>query len=232
MNGLLAFWRRALLASRRAIFPWATRIAELEAERDGLKAQRDGLKAACASRVTEFEAERNGLKAAYATRVPALEAHVDALTEASIDRERKLQEKQDLGYQVLMTHQHFLAGLKDVEPRFHALYGRCKDYSMTSAERLCALYKSIEYIVAGDISGDVAECGVWRGGSCMLMSLALLELGSTALLHLSPSLSPGGVLIIDATVITRDSEKSLMSISPQWTGDRSSIASTIAAGLG
>jgi O-methyltransferase len=183
MNRLLAFLRRAVRASWRAIFPWARRIADLEVERDGLRAayatRTAELEAGNAARVTVLEVERDGLKAAYTTRVTALEAHVAALTEASIDRERKLQEKQDLDYQVLMTHQHVLAGLKDVEPRFHALYERCKDYSMTSAERLYALYKSIEYIVAGDIPGDVAECGVWRGGSCMLMSLALLELGST-----------------------------------------------------
>ncbi|HTW52995.1 MAG TPA: TylF/MycF/NovP-related O-methyltransferase [Stellaceae bacterium] len=47
----------------------------------------------------------------------------------------------------------------------------------SSVERLYSLYKSVEYIVKAGIPGDPAECGVWRGGSCMLMASRLLEFG-------------------------------------------------------
>ena len=188
-------WQRAFLASRTAnLVPGLRRIAELAAERDtlrserdGLRSERDGLRSAQAALEAEkdglrstqaaLEAERDGLKSAYIARTAELEAHISALTQAAIERERKLQEKENLDYQILMTHQNLVAALKDIEPPFHALYERCKAYSMTSAERLYSLYKSIEYVVAACVPGDVAECGVWLGGSCMLMALSLLEFG-------------------------------------------------------
>ena len=44
---------------------------------------------------------------------------------------------------------------------------------MTSVERMYALYKAVEYIVDAGIGGDFAECGVWRGGSVMIMAATL-----------------------------------------------------------
>jgi O-methyltransferase len=48
---------------------------------------------------------------------------------------------------------------------------------MTSVERLYALYKAVEYVVTARIPGDFVECGVWRGGSLMMMALALVRCG-------------------------------------------------------
>src|SRR5262249_18549246 len=59
------------------------------------------------------------------------------------------------------------------------LYERCKRFTMTSMERLYSLHKCIEYVGAARIGGDLAECGVWRGGSCMLMALGLLRADDT-----------------------------------------------------
>lgn len=50
---------------------------------------------------------------------------------------------------------------------------------MTSKERIYALRKAIEYIVKYQIPGDLVECGVWKGGSAMVMAYTLLELGET-----------------------------------------------------
>jgi len=50
---------------------------------------------------------------------------------------------------------------------------------MTSIERLYALYKAVRYIVGAGIPGDFVECGVWRGGSVMMMALTLRQLGET-----------------------------------------------------
>lgn len=67
----------------------------------------------------------------------------------------------------------------DKDGRFRRIYDRCKKFTMTSKERMYALYKSVEYIVNTEIPGDFVECGVWRGGSTMLMALTLLEMNET-----------------------------------------------------
>ena len=108
-----------------------------------------------------------------------LENHNAELTDAVITREKKLQEKAALDYQILMTHQGLLAEFNDIEPRFQESYERCKAYTMTSVERLYSLYKCVEYLIDASIPGDLAECGVWRGGSCMMMAQTLLTAGSS-----------------------------------------------------
>ena len=73
-----------------------------------------------------------------------------------------------------------LAVPRDMEPEFVALYERVRAYTLTSVERLYALYRAIRYIHDNRIPGDLVECGVWRGGSAMLMALALGEAGDRA----------------------------------------------------
>jgi O-methyltransferase len=64
-----------------------------------------------------------------------------------------------------------------MEPEFLELYGRCAEFTMTSVERMYALYKATEHVVKAGVPGDLVECGVWRGGSSMLSALALQRLG-------------------------------------------------------
>jgi len=40
-------------------------------------------------------------------------------------------------------------------------------FTMTSVERMAALYDSLEYIRANNIQGDFVECGVWKGGNIL-----------------------------------------------------------------
>ena len=40
-------------------------------------------------------------------------------------------------------------------------------FTMTSVERIGALYDSLEYIRANNIQGDFVECGVWKGGNIL-----------------------------------------------------------------
>jgi len=54
---------------------------------------------------------------------------------------------------------------------------KSKTYTKTSIERRYSVYNSVQYIVKNNIQGDFVECGVWRGGSCMIMAAALMELG-------------------------------------------------------
>jgi hypothetical protein len=51
--------------------------------------------------------------------------------------------------------------------------------SMTGAPRLLALVDAVRHLVAQDIPGALAECGVWRGGSVLAMLLTLLDAGET-----------------------------------------------------
>ncbi len=52
---------------------------------------------------------------------------------------------------------------------------RAKSFTMTSPERMISLIRSTEYLVDNNISGDIVECGVWKGGSMMIIALVLLE---------------------------------------------------------
>jgi hypothetical protein len=65
-----------------------------------------------------------------------------------------------------------------MEPEFLDLYRRCRAYTMTSLERMYALYGATAYLARNGIPGDVVECGVWRGGSSMLAAMTLARLGA------------------------------------------------------
>ena len=49
-----------------------------------------------------------------------------------------------------------------------------KPFTMTSLERIVCLINAVSYISKNNVSGDIAECGVWRGGSMMTVALTLL----------------------------------------------------------
>jgi len=53
------------------------------------------------------------------------------------------------------------------------IYLKCKDYTQTSLPRIYSLQKAVEYIERGNIKGSFVECGVWKGGSCMVMAYSL-----------------------------------------------------------
>ena len=63
----------------------------------------------------------------------------------------------------------------DFENDFFKLAKKCLPFTMTSYERLYAVYKSTEYILKNNIEGDFVECGVWKGGSSMMAALTLLK---------------------------------------------------------
>jgi predicted O-methyltransferase YrrM len=64
----------------------------------------------------------------------------------------------------------------EATPADVATYESVRAFTMTSAERLWALMRSVRYIVENGIPGDFVECGVWRGGSAMAMALTLADL--------------------------------------------------------
>jgi O-methyltransferase len=61
----------------------------------------------------------------------------------------------------------------DMAADFLRLYERSAPFTMTSVERMYALYEACRYIARAAVDGDVVECGVWRGGSSMMAALSL-----------------------------------------------------------
>jgi O-methyltransferase len=55
------------------------------------------------------------------------------------------------------------------------LYEKVQAFTLCEIERCYALYQSTNYILRNNIQGDLVECGVWQGGSAMLMGYMLAE---------------------------------------------------------
>ena len=60
-----------------------------------------------------------------------------------------------------------------------AIIAAVRPYTITSSERIWSLLQAVSYISREGIPGDLAECGVWRGGSIMAIALRLKEMGVT-----------------------------------------------------
>ena len=56
------------------------------------------------------------------------------------------------------------------------IYEEIEPYTATSLERVNALLQSVVYITENNIDGEIVECGVWKGGSCMAVAIKLMEL--------------------------------------------------------
>lgn len=63
----------------------------------------------------------------------------------------------------------------DLEPEFLAAHRVAAPFTMTSIERMYALWTAVRHLGATGVDGAIVECGVWRGGSSMLAALALLH---------------------------------------------------------
>ena len=85
-----------------------------------------------------------------------------------------------IDYQEMMQRHDRAAGYADMDRDFAPIYNDVRFFTMTSVERMFDLYKSVEYVVRAGIPGDIVECGVWRGGSMMLVAKTLQLLGDTS----------------------------------------------------
>ena len=63
----------------------------------------------------------------------------------------------------------------DYDNDFIKEFEAIEPFTMTSIERIFALKSAVKYIVKNNISGSFVECGVWKGGSCMLIANTLAE---------------------------------------------------------
>jgi glycosyltransferase involved in cell wall biosynthesis/predicted O-methyltransferase YrrM len=73
----------------------------------------------------------------------------------------------------LPLHLADLAG----DETFQRVQMRCAPFTMTSVQRQYFLHRAVQHVVKSRIEGDIVECGVWRGGSMMLVALTLAALG-------------------------------------------------------
>ena len=66
-----------------------------------------------------------------------------------------------------------------IDPYFIDLFKKFHAFTFTSIEPMYSLYQSVKYIINNDIPGDFVECGVWKGGSAMLIAKILLDANVT-----------------------------------------------------
>jgi O-methyltransferase len=66
---------------------------------------------------------------------------------------------------------------KDMDEAFMPIHESVRPFTMTTIERTFSVFKAVEYIVKHNIPGDFVECGVWRGGSSMVIAKTLLHFG-------------------------------------------------------
>ena len=66
-------------------------------------------------------------------------------------------------------------GLTDLSEKERAILATSRPFTMTSRDRMASLVESVKFIVQNKIEGDIAECGVWRGGSMMVIASMLSD---------------------------------------------------------
>jgi O-methyltransferase len=65
----------------------------------------------------------------------------------------------------------------DEHKRNHGLDWPVAADTMIGMQRLTSLQRCAETVIAEDVAGDFVECGVWRGGACILMRAVLAVYG-------------------------------------------------------
>lgn len=82
------------------------------------------------------------------------------------------------GYKITAISRTGLPEIEAIDSTFVRLFETYKAYTMTSSERMYALYRAVKYVLDANIAGDIVECGVWKGGSSMIIADILRESGS------------------------------------------------------
>jgi O-methyltransferase len=77
---------------------------------------------------------------------------------------------------MFQEYQRPKADMIDSDPLFLSVYLKTVSFTMSSSERIFALYNAVKFITATNVPGDIVECGVASGGSCMIAALTLKHL--------------------------------------------------------
>ncbi|MGQ0683677.1 TylF/MycF/NovP-related O-methyltransferase [Bradyrhizobium sp.] len=120
--------------------------------------------------------ERPDVLGRYRRILLALGKSVPATVERRYE-ELAREEEYGTDYQQAAAQYNEKTGFDDTEPEFRALAEQVRAFTMTSFERMYALYKAVDFIEQAGIPGSIVECGVWRGGSMMVVAHRLLALG-------------------------------------------------------
>lgn len=75
------------------------------------------------------------------------------------------------------AYQRITVDMVDTAPEFVPVYLRAVSLTMTSAQNMFALYGAVKHLAQAGVAGDIVECGVWRGGSCVIAALTLMACG-------------------------------------------------------
>jgi O-methyltransferase len=84
------------------------------------------------------------------------------------------------GYDIVRRSSGEPVAPPDISDADWAIVRAALPYTHTSVERLHALVDAVRYVSRNRIPGDIAECGVWRGGSMMAVALALAAENDTS----------------------------------------------------
>ena len=60
--------------------------------------------------------------------------------------------------------------ISDITQQEWEYIDRVLPYTMTNEERLVTLLRACKYVIDNDIDGSFVECGVWKGGSSLLIA--------------------------------------------------------------
>jgi hypothetical protein len=99
--------------------------------------------------------------------------------------------------------------------------GAVQSFTMTSLERMISLSRAVDWLISNRVEGDIVECGVWKGGSMMLIAKRLLKAGlKNRNLYLFDTFegmsTPGSE---DVSAINQETAKELLDKSDKMQGD-------------
>ena len=80
----------------------------------------------------------------------------------------------------IVRYQPHKKPLGDLTDREIEIVESVRPYTMTGDERVATLMNAVGYIIEHKIPGNIAECGVWRGGSMMAVARALMSHGDSS----------------------------------------------------
>jgi O-methyltransferase len=75
----------------------------------------------------------------------------------------------------LSRHLNLYQDIDAIDPDFQRRYSSVQPYTLTGIPLAYSLYRATRYISQAEITGAVVECGVWRGGSMLLVAQCLIE---------------------------------------------------------
>lgn len=84
------------------------------------------------------------------------------------------------GYRLIKDSPQLDSLIPEITDRERVLMETALSYSMAGPIRMWAFLKAVEHVAHAPISGDIVECGVWKGGHLVMAGLLRKQLGFDA----------------------------------------------------